>query len=69
MTDHDQRFKTLLKELLPEFFALFFEEWAERFDFSSVEWLDKEVLPDPPEGQRRVLDLVAKLRTRKPLPA
>lgn len=69
MTDHDQRFKTLLKELLPEFFELFFADWAERFDFSSVEWLDKEVFPDPPEGQRRVLDLVAKLRTREPLPA
>jgi len=67
MHDHDQRFKTLLKTFLPEFFALFFADWAETFDFSRVEWLDKEVFPDPPQGERRVLDLVAKLPTRRPV--
>lgn len=73
MTDHDQRFKTLLKELLPEFFELFFAEWAARFDFSTVEWLDKEVFPDPPEGQRRVLtsspscERVSRCRRRRTL--
>ena len=40
MHDHDQRFKTLLKTFLPEFFALFFADWAETFDFSRVEWLE-----------------------------
>lgn len=69
MHDHDQRFKTLLKTFLPEFFALFFADWAETFDFSRVEWLDKEVFPDPPQGERRVLDLVAKLPTRRPVAA
>jgi hypothetical protein len=59
--DHDQRFKTLLQTFFPEFFQLFFPDWAERFDFSTVEWLDTEVFPDPPEGTRRSLDLVAKL--------
>jgi len=61
--DHDQRFKTLLREFLPEFFELFFPEWAARFDFTRTEWLDKEIFPDPPEGKRRSLDLVAKLPT------
>src|SRR5437016_3849364 len=65
MDDHDQRFKTLLKEFLPEFFGLFFPDWAALFDFRHVEWLDKEVFADPPRGQRRFLDLVAKLRTRR----
>jgi len=60
--DHDQRFKTLLKRFLGDFFRLFFPEWAERFDFHSVEWLDTEVFPDPPDGSRRVLDLVAALQ-------
>lgn len=61
--DHDQRFKTLIREFFADFCRLFFAEWAERFDFSTVEWLDKEIMPDPPEGSRHVPDLVAKLRT------
>jgi len=64
--DHDQRFKTLLKEFLEDFFRLFFPEWAERFDFSEVEWLEQEFFADPPEGTRGVLDLVAKLKERRP---
>lgn len=61
--DHDQRFKTLLKRFLGDFFQLFFPDWAARFDFDNVEWLDTEVFPDPPDGSRRVLDLVALLET------
>jgi hypothetical protein len=61
MTDHDQRFKTLLREFLPEFFELFFPEFGPLLDFARVEWLDKELFPDPPEGRRREADLVAKL--------
>lgn len=66
MEDHDQRFKVLLREFFAEFLRLFFPEWAERFDFSRVEWLDKEVFLDPPRGRHRALDLVAKLPTRQP---
>jgi hypothetical protein len=68
MLDHDQRFKTLIQEFFGDFLRLFFAEWAERFDCSTVEWLDKEVFPDPPEGSRHVLDLVARLRTRQAVP-
>jgi hypothetical protein len=32
---------------------------------SQVEWLDKEIFTDPPRGERRAMDLVAKLPTRK----
>lgn len=63
MEDHDQRFKTLIQEFFGDFLQLFFKPWAERLDCSKVEWLDKEVFPNPPEGQRRVLDIVAKLPT------
>lgn len=62
--DHDQRFKTLLIEFFREFLTLFFPAWAERFDLLSVEWLPQEVFPDPPQGERRALDLVARLRLK-----
>jgi hypothetical protein len=67
--DHDQRFKAMIREFFADFLRLFFADWAARFDLEHVEWLDKEVLPDPPEGSRHLLDLVAKLRTREPAAA
>jgi hypothetical protein len=60
--DHDQRFKTLIREFFPDFMNLFFENWANRFDLSQIEWLDSELLPNPPEGTRHRVDLIAKLR-------
>ena len=69
MTDHDQRFKVLLKEFFAEFLTLFFPERAVRFDLEHVEWLDKELFPDPPQGDVLVLDLVARLRLRNADPA
>jgi hypothetical protein len=68
MDDHDQRFKTLLREFLPEFFALFFPAWAARFAFAGTEWLEQEAFLDPPGGEKRVLDVVAKVPTRVPVP-
>ncbi len=65
MADHDQRFKVALREFFPEFFQLFFPQWADRFDFCGVEWLDKEVFPDPPRGERQEMDLVAKVPVRQ----
>ena len=67
MADHDQRFKNLLRAFFREFLLLFFPEWAARFDWSEVEWLDQEVFLDPPQGERRYLDLLAKLRTLEPV--
>lgn len=66
--DHDQRFKNLIQTFFEDFLLLFFKDWAERLDASAVEWLDKEVFPDPPEGERRILDLVGKLPTRQEVP-
>lgn len=68
MDNHDQRFKELLREFLPEFFELFFPDWAARLDFSGVEWLEQEAFLDPPGGEKRVLDVVAKVATRAPVP-
>src|SRR5437667_4894885 len=66
--DHDQRLKVLLKEFFEQFFLCFFPAWAERFDFASVVWLDKELFLAPPQGEKRQLDLVARLRLRPGVP-
>jgi hypothetical protein len=66
--DHDQRLKVLIKELFEQFFLCFFPEWAGRFDFGDVTWLDKEVFLSPPQGEKRYLDLVAQLRLRPGAP-
>jgi hypothetical protein len=68
MADHDQRFKSLLKTFFAEFFQAFFPAWAGRFDFSGVDWLEQEVFTDPPRGERRSLDLVARLPLRPGVP-
>src|SRR5262249_17823212 len=60
--DHDQRLKVLLKEFFAQFFQCFFPAWAERFEFCAIDWLDKELFLAPPQGEKRQLDLVAKLR-------
>ncbi len=63
--DHDQRFKIMLQEFFADFLQLFFADWALRLDCQAVQWIDKEVFSDPPEGRRRVLDLVGKVPTRQ----
>jgi hypothetical protein len=60
--DHDQRLKVLLKELFAQFVGCFFPAWAARFDFSQIDWLDKQLFLAPPQGESRELDLVARLR-------
>jgi hypothetical protein len=65
--DHDQRFKELIREFFPDLLRLFFPVWAGRFDFTTVEWLDKELMPEPPDGDRHILDLVARLPAVVPL--
>ena len=68
MADHDQWFKLLLKAFFAEFFQVFFPAWADRFDFARVDWLEQEVFTDPPRGERRSLDLVARLPLRPGVP-
>ena len=66
--DHDQRLKVLLKEFFEQFFLCFFPVWAERFDFAAIDWLDKELFLAPPQGEKRQLDLVARLHLRRDAP-
>ena len=66
--DHDQRLKVLLKAFFEQFFLCFFPVWAARFDFREVTWLDKEIFLAPPQGDKRLLDLVARVRIRPDAP-
>jgi hypothetical protein len=66
--DNDQRLKVLLKEFFEAFFTGFFPAWAARFEFTAIDWLDKELFLAPPDGDRRQLDLVARLRPGAPPP-
>jgi hypothetical protein len=61
---HDQRFKSLLQEFLPDFLRLFFPEQAAGLDFSGLEWLQQEMLTDPPAGGVYLIDLIARVRRR-----
>ncbi len=65
--DHDQRFKEMLRAFFPDLLRLFFRPWDERFDLTAVEWVEQELLPDPPDGERHVLDLVARAPATVPL--
>ena len=61
--------RTCCRSSSPSSCSPFFPDWAERFDFAGLEWLNAEVFPDPPQGERRYLDLVARLPTRQVVPA
>jgi hypothetical protein len=65
--DHDQRLKILLQEFFDLFFALFWPDRARLFDFEQVTWLETEAFPDPPQGRRRALDLVARIPLKQPV--
>ena len=54
--DHDQRLKVLLKEFFEQFLLCFFPDWATRFDFGEIDWLDKELFLSPPQGEKRQLE-------------
>jgi hypothetical protein len=64
--DHDQRFKNLLHEFFESFVRLVVPDWADRFDYGSVEWLEQELFTDPPQGKKGEVDLVARVRLRQP---
>lgn len=61
MPDHDQRLKELIREMLAELVELALPDWVARCDLPRAEWLQQEVFSDPPAGERRVADLVARV--------
>jgi hypothetical protein len=63
MADHDQRLKSAIRDDLPALLALAAPEWATAVE-AVVEWLDQELFPDPPAGERRLIDMVARISLR-----
>ncbi len=62
--DHDQVFKQLIETFFREFMELFCPVEAEQIDFQQVEFLRDEFFTDSKRGQRKRLDLLAKVRLK-----
>jgi hypothetical protein len=62
---YDQLLKAILERLLQDFLELFFPEVAARLDFRTLQFVDKEVIANVPDGTVREADIVAKLETRE----
>ena len=60
--NHDQIFKTLIKEFFEEFMELFLPEVGKEIDFKQVEFLEQEFFTDINHGRKKLLDLVAKVK-------
>src|SRR5262252_10166570 len=65
MIDHDRLFKELISTFFLEFIELFLPEVRAYIDDGSLEFLDKEVFADVTTGDRREVDLVAKVRFKE----
>ncbi len=62
-TQHDKIFKQLLRTFLEDFLRLVAPQALEQMDLSSPELLDKELFAGGPQGRRRELDLLVRVRT------
>jgi hypothetical protein len=62
-TLHDRIFKEFLHRFLPEFLNLFFPEEAAKLDFSSLLFLDQELVVNLPGQTLRITDVVAEIAT------
>jgi len=63
-TLHDRIFKEFFHRFLPEFMQLFFPKEAKRLDFSTLTFLDKELMINLPDQTLRVPDIVAEITTK-----
>ena len=59
--EHDQIFKTLIKEFFEEFMMLFLPDVGREIDFNRVEFLEQEFFTDINRGRKKLLDLVVKV--------
>lgn len=62
MIDHDQLFKKLISTFFTEFIELFLPQVSEHLERDSITFLEKEFFTDIPTGDRRQLDLLAKVK-------
>ena len=62
--DHDRLFKQLLTTFFFEFIALFLPEVDKYLSRETIEFLDKEIFTDVTGGERREVDVIAKVKFR-----
>ena len=65
---HDQLFKRVFQEFLQDFLELFYPDVAALLDFAKLEFVDKELFTDFPEGSVREADVVARVETLEGTP-
>jgi hypothetical protein len=61
---HDRIFKEFLRRFLPEFLTLFFPKEAARLEFSTLIFLDKELVINLPELPVRITDVIAEVHRK-----
>ncbi len=62
-TLHDRLFKEFLHRFLPDFLWIFFPAEAERLNFATLRFLDKELIINFAGQELRITDLVAEVET------
>lgn len=62
-TLHDRLFKELLYRFLPDFLWIFFPNEAERLNFATLRFLDKELIINFAGQELRITDIVAEVET------
>lgn len=62
-TLHDRLFKELLYRFLPDFLGIFFPAEAERLNFATLRFLDKQLILNFSGQELRITDLVAEVET------
>jgi len=67
-TLHDRLFKEFLYRFLPDFLWIFFPAEAERLNFATLRFLDKELVINFSGQELRITDLVAEIETWSGVP-
>ena len=62
--DHDRLFKELISTFFIEFIDLFLPEVAIDIDRNSIQFLPETVLTDVTKGEKKIIDLLAKVKYR-----
>lgn len=63
-TDHDRRFKVLIRTFFDEFLAAFFPNVYQSIDLSEKKFLSEELFPDLIEGEKKRADIMAEARMK-----
>ena len=61
LIDHDHNFKELISTFFMEFLELFLPEIAKTIDPNSIIFLEQEYLVDLVEGEKKIIDLLARV--------